>query len=346
MPRGLTIDGSLGQLHSDTDVASIEPAVAAAPGNVRLQFDEPLLDAVLAATADVIRRYPEVELRAYGSQVDPTLSWLSGFEHVEHLALDLWYAASFDRLVGFTSLRSLSLGETASKRPSLSFLRDLPQLEVLWLEAHDKDFDAVGEVESLRRLHLRVPRVKTLDSLRGHTNIEVLSMSFGGVRDLSPLADLPRLRGFELYQVRNLDTGDLDALGTCCALEAVSLGALRNVGSLRAFGQGPSSTLRFLTLERLTGLATLADLASCQRLEQLGLYESRPTDKRLDVLLGCPNLTRLVVGDVYPNDQLDALRDGFGGDTLLVRGEAVRGDRADVKVLWRMPVHKQLADPT
>lgn len=332
----------VGQLHADTDPASIEPAVAAASRPLLLQFDEPLPEAVLSAAADVLGRYPEVEFRAYGSKVDPSLAWLSGFEHVEHLALDLWQATSFDVLAGFTRLRSLSVGETASKRPSLAFLRELQHLEVLWLEAHDKDFDAVGDVASLRRLNLRVPRIKSLEALRGHASIEVFSMQFGGIRDLSPLTDVPRLRGLALYQVRKLDADDLDAVGDCGALEAVSLGALRNVDSLRALARRPRPTLRFLTLERLTGLATLADLATCERLEQLGLYESRPADKRLDVLLRCPSLKHLVVGDVYPKDQFDAMRDGFGGDTLQLRGESVRGDLADVAVRWRAPVQGQL----
>ena len=203
-------------------------------------------------------------------------------------------------LAAFTSLRSLTLGQTLSRRPSLAFVRGLPQLGVLWLEAHARDFDAVGEVETLTRLHLRVPRARSLEPLRGHPSLEVLTMDFGGIRDLSCLKDIPRLRGLGLYQVRKLDTGDLDAVGDCAELEAVSLGALRNVESLRAFAQGPRSTLRLLTLERLPALATLADLANCKRLEQLGLYDSRPADGRLDHLLGCPALKHLVASDRYP----------------------------------------------
>jgi hypothetical protein len=38
--------------------------------------------------------------------------------------------------------------------------------------------------------------------------------------------------------------------------------------------------------------------------------------RRLDVWLGCPNLICLVVGDGYPNDQPDTVREGFTGRTL------------------------------
>jgi hypothetical protein len=341
--RALTIESGFGQLQPDTDPASVEPAVAAARRPLRLQFDVPLPGAVLAAASDALRRHPEVGLRVYGREVDPELGWLSGFEHIEHLSIDLWYATSFDLLARFTSLRFLGLGETKSKRPSLAFLRELKQLHDLWLEAHDKDFDAVGELPSLRRLALRVPRTKSLDALRGHATIEVFEMDFGGIRDLSPLADLPALRALQLYQVRKLDTADLEPLGECSSLEVVSLGALRNVESLRVFARGPAETLRLLLLERLTGLATLADLKACTRLEELGLYESRPADRRLDVLLECPRLNRLVANDAYPEGQLEALRARFTGDTLVLRGDgAVRGDLTDVLVRWRASVKGQL----
>lgn len=341
-PLTVAVKDGFAQLHADTDPSSIEPAIAAARRSLRLQFNEPLPASVLAATSEVLARHPDVVFRAYGRSVEPGLDWLSGFEHIEHLVIHLWQETSFDALSGFTQLRSLSLGATASKRPSLAFLRQLLRLEVLTVEAHDKDFDAIGEVASLRRLQLRTPRAKSLEPLRGHKGIAVLSVDFGGIRDLGPVASLPHLRGLQLYQVRKLDTDDLDALGDCVALEALSLGALRNVRSLRALTREPSETLRFLTLERLTELTTLGDLAMCGRLEQLGLYESRPADKRLDVLLACPSLRRVVVGDVYPRAQVDALRTRFTGGALRYRGESSRDDFGDIVVRWRRPVHTYL----
>jgi hypothetical protein len=339
----LTIERGYGQLRADLDPASIEPAVATAGRRIRLQFDEPLPVDVLAAAAYAIGRHPETLLRAYGRRIDPSLHWLSGFEHVEHLSIELWEVTSFDVLGGFTNLRSLRLGQTRSARPSLSVLGGLDQLEDLWVERHSNGAEWIGTLPSLQRLALRTPRMKSLDSLRGHPRLEIFEMDFGGIRDLAPLAELPALKALQLYQVRKLDTGDLDALGECRSLVVVSLGALRNVHSLRALARGPAETLRLLLLERLSGLATLADLGSCTRLEQLGLHETRPADRRLDVLLACPRLNRLVVGDAYPAEQIDAVRAGFTGDTLVLRGGGVvRGDMRDVAVRWRAPVKAQL----
>jgi len=340
----LTVEGGQAQLRPDTDVTSIEPALAAvAPGRrVFLQFSEPLPAVVLAAAAEALRQHPRVVFRAYGREIDPGLSWLEGFEFVEHLQLDVWHASTFDALAMFTSLRSLSLGETRSSRPSLAFLRQLRQLSVLWLEAHSRDFDAIADVSSLSRLGLRVPRVKNLDPLRGHPGIQAFAMFFGGIRDLSPLTELPRLRGLQLYQVRGLDGGDLDSLGECGFLEALSLGALRNVDSLRSLALRPATTLRLLILEKMSGLTSLADLAGCEHLEELRLYESRPADKRLDVLLEIPSLRHLLIGDLYPATQVSAIRDKFRGETLRYGRETLRGNPAEIQARWRQPVHAYL----
>ena len=65
-------------------------------------------------------------------------------------------------------------------------------------------------------------------------------MDFGGIRDLNPLTHLPNLRGLELWQVRKFDNEDLDPLGDCKRLEALSLGALRNVQGLSALARAPA----------------------------------------------------------------------------------------------------------
>jgi hypothetical protein len=126
---------------------------------------------------------------------------------------------------------------------------------------------------------------------------------------------------------------------------AVSLGGLRNVRHLAALAEGPRKTLRYLTLERMTGLETLAHLARCRALEELCLIGAKPKDGRLDHAARANALRHLVVGDHYPRQQLEAADAAFRGETLWVRGKSLRGDpeRATVAVGWRRPVSEYLA---
>lgn len=150
-----------------------------------------------------------------------------------------------------------------------------------------------------------------------------------------------------LYQIRKLDTDDLGALGGCNSLVAVSLGALRNVAHLAALTEGPRNTLRYLVLERMLGLETLAHLSDCDALEQIYLDEAKPKDGRLELVARAPALRHLVVGDHYPKQQLEATDAAFLGETLWVRGTSLRGDpdRRNVDARWRRPVEHYLSLP-
>jgi hypothetical protein len=327
------------QLEPETDPASVALVLSAARKPFLLQFAEPLPARLLDGAAEALREHPDVALRAYGS-ADPSLEWLPRFAHIRGLTLDLREASSFEAVAVCSQLERLSLGETSSRRPSLGFLRNLPKLERLFLEGHDRDFEVVSELRSLRRLDLRVPRAKSLEPLVDHPALELLTISFGGIRDLSPLPQIPRLRGLELYQVRKLDTADLEPLRRCERLEALSLGALRNVEHLDAMPDG----VRLLVLERLLGLATLRHLGRLRRLEQLFMTEARPTDRRLDVL-PLERLRHLVVGDVYPREQLDAVERTFRGETWWYRGEERHTGSEPPRARWRADVEQLLAEP-
>ena len=327
------------QLEPETDPASVAPVLAATRKPLLLQFAEPLPARLLDAAAEALRELPLVGLRAYGG-ADPSLEWLPRFAHVRELALDLRAATGFDAVAVCSRLERLSLGDTAPRRPSLAFLRDLPKLERLSLEGHARDFDVVAELRSLRRLDLRALRARSLEPLVDHPALELLTISFGGIRDLTPLPRIPRLRGLELYQVRKLDSGDLEPLRQCERLEALSLGALRNVEHLDAMPDG----VRHLVLERLLGLATLRHLGRLRRLEQLFMTEARPADRRLDVL-PLERLRHLIVGDVYPREQLDAVERTFRGETWWYRGEERRTGSESPRARWRADLEQLLAGP-
>jgi hypothetical protein len=71
-------------------------------------------------------------------------------------------------------------------------------------------------------------------------------------------------------------------LGEMKNLQALSIGALRNVERPSPLDGKPSGTLRYLTLERLLGLQMFEELGSCAALEELYLdIVARPADRGL-----------------------------------------------------------------
>jgi hypothetical protein len=332
------------EVSAETDPGAIEEAAASLDRKTWFQFAQPLPATVLRALAAAAERHPLVAVRAWGS-ADPTLEWLSEFREVGSLQLNLYEAVDFSRIAGLGGLRDLSLGETASKAVSLAFLAEIQTLESLWIEGHGRGFEAVSELPSLRKLSLRVPRVKSLDALRGHPKLEVFVMDLGGIRDLTPLPGVSRLRALGLWGVRKLDTVDLAQIGGCTGLVALSLGALRNVGELRALEDGPRNTLRFLELDGMKGLATLREVGMCERLEQIQLVDSRPTDRRLDFVAAAPALDHLYVGDPYSEAEVKEALDAFKGTSFWYRGSFLVGEGTGREVSWRRPVDRYLAVP-
>lgn len=67
-------------------------------------------------------------------------------------------------------------------------------------------------------------------------------------------------------------------LGEMKKLQALSIGALRNVERQGPLDGKPSGTLRYLTLERLLGLQMFEELGICAAFEDI---EARPADRGL-----------------------------------------------------------------
>src|SRR5262245_20021819 len=99
-----------------------------------VQFDERLPADVAGAVADALRSRPEVELYVYGMRegtLDGQLDFLRGFEHVQHLSLNVNGLTGVDGLSRFTGLRSLGLQGMRKRNISIAVLEHTPRLERL-----------------------------------------------------------------------------------------------------------------------------------------------------------------------------------------------------------------------
>jgi hypothetical protein len=83
-------------------------------------------------------------------------------------------------------------------------------------------------------------------------------------------------------------------------------GALRHGKQLGCLRRGPSTTLRYLMLEKLPELRTLTDVGACEALAQVQLVESKPADGRLDLVARAKKLQVLGTGDHYSKHQREA----------------------------------------
>jgi hypothetical protein len=289
-------------------------------------------DEVIKAAVDASSSSPDVLLYVLGYVGDPDPAALAQFRSVAHLNVNLRSSTNLDFLASFTALRSLTIQSSSARKLPLAFLAGMKNLTRLTLPGSVRAVDALAACDKLEVLHCS-SNPAVFDALAGNPSLTYLDVSSGSHRNLSVLATLPALRGVALYRIAGLDGDDLRPLGDCRSLRALSLGALKHVTHLDALAGEVRHSLRAVLLERLPNIDTLAGLADCERLEQLGLYESRPKDRSVEPLRNVGALAHLVLGDAYPAAAIQELDTWYAG-ALSYRGTGP----ADFIPRWRTPI--------
>lgn len=264
----------------------------------------PLLDEVFFA------RRPDVELRIFGFPGERCdLSFASGLRCVrrfaadclmdatgveqvaripglESLSLGVFSLESFDLLRDVDpGLRSLALGQTRSKKPSLEPLARFAGLRRLFLEGHRKEIEVLSGLRELEDVTLRSVTVPNLGFLRPLERLWSLDLKLGGIKNLSAISGMGSVKYLELWQILGLE--DVGVVGQLPGLQHLFLQSLRRVTALPDLRAARS--LRRVTLETMRGLRDLAPLEQAPALEELLVWDSSP---------------------LAPDDLLPALRNG------------------------------------
>lgn len=260
-----------------------------------VQFCRPLADDDHKAIADFLRQYPRVDLRAYGPYFKSfDLDFLRHYPSLRRLEIDVFNLDNLDGLQHVSpDLESFGLGQTKSKRHSLSFLRRFPRLRTLYLEGHTKDIDAIGTLSQLDDLTLRSITLPDLSVLRPLKQLRSLDIKLGGTKDLGLLPEIGRLRYLELWMIRGL--GDLGPIASVATLQYVFLQALKNAKAIPSLAGLPR--LRRIVLETMKGLTDLRPVADAPALEDLIAVDmGHLTPEAFRPFVGHPTLRRQNVG--------------------------------------------------
>jgi hypothetical protein len=240
-----------------------------------VQFSKPLASHEYPALAEFLRAYPQVPLRMYGHYgLTPDLEFLRHFSFLSGFQVDVLDLSSFDGLRHLPeNLTSLALGQTRSRRHSLTLLSRFPALRELYIEGHAKDFTAVGDLKQLRTLTLRSVTLPDLDVLTTLPELRSLALKLGGTTNL---ACLPRiaLRYLEVWMVRGL--ADLAVIAQLEHLQYLFLQSLKNVRRLPSLAA--LTQLRRVHLETMRGLTDLEPVAEAPALEELLVLDMRQLD--------------------------------------------------------------------
>ncbi len=302
-----------------------------------LQCSAPVRDAVWSRVNEhFFATRPDVELRVYGhysSECDlrfarflpdvrhfaaDCLTRATGVEAIaeirdlESLSLGIFDLTDFSVLGRLSPrLKSLSLGATRSKRPTLEPLRRFRALRVLRLEGQSKGIEVLNELPELEDVTLRSITTPDLQYLAHLPKLRSLDIKLGGIRGFAGIEGKESIKYLELWQVRDLR--NIDVVETLRGLQNLFLQSLPHVGSFPRLTD--SRVLRRIVVENLKSLNDFTALETALALEEFALLDGRKqTPQQILPVLKNPSVRRVCAyfGSDQKNNDFLCLREEHG----------------------------------
>lgn len=263
-------------------------------------------------------RRPDVELRVYGHYcVECDLAFarqmvnvrrfaadclmraknvgaIAEIPELESLSLGIFELQDFAVLETVpTTLTTLSLGATRSKKPHLEALGRFTSLRTLFIEGQSNGIEAIGQLRALEEVTLRSITTSDLRYLSPLERLWSLDIKLGGIRSFDGIEGKETIKYLELWQIRELESANVVA--TLPGLQNVFLQSLPRVTQLP--GLEGSRALRRAVFQNMKGFADFAALEAAPALEEFALVQgNRQQPEQLvpvlrnPVLRGCKAL--------------------------------------------------------
>lgn len=238
------------------------------------------------------------------TDVDALLALPLGLKHLS-IGIQLPAGFSLDPLRRLQVLESVSL---ARQKTLPAFLAALPKLQTLYVEGPIRSIEPLAELRGLEDLTLRSVTAPDLRPLTQLHQLRSLDLKLGGIKDLSLLPAVGKLRYLELWMIRGLS--DVSAIGELPQLEKLFLQALKQVVALPDLSA--CARLKTVHLETMKGLTDLRPLATAPALAELWLVDAGHLQ---------PEVLQPFVG--HPT--LSSARLGFGSTSKNTRAKAILG---------------------
>jgi len=216
------------------------------------------------------------------------ISWLKYIPNLNSFALHDHQFNSFDDFDFLpNTLESLKIGDTKSKRLSLSFLKKFKNLKNLSIEKHKKDINVISELKSLERLQLRSITLPDLEVLLPLKNLAKFELKLGGTKNLDALSKLKKLKYLELWSILKLD--NIDVISEITSLEYLFLDSLNNIETVKSLQS--LKKLKIVYLNKMKGIKDLGWVADAPNIEKFLFVEANQmAAKEYECLKRCKNL--------------------------------------------------------
>jgi len=262
----------------------------------RVQIKSVMTDAEYQRLGRLMANRPDVQLWVDSGypEMFPDLTFLRHFQSLRKLRLTVFELKNWDGLQFLPDeMEYIDLGWTRTKAHTLEFLSRFQNMRILKVEGHTKGIDAVSSSTKLNDLVLRSVPLPDLAFLTKLDNLEILDLKLGGIKDISHLPEIGRIKYLELWMIRGLT--DLAPIGSMSHLEHLHLESLRQVEALPDMSE--LMNLHTVLIQNLKGLTDLSPLADAPALRTLIIWDGgHLKPENLECLVGHPTLEKVSIG--------------------------------------------------
>lgn len=271
-----------------------EDAIGAPPlraNEAKIRVTHHLSDDAHRALASLLDDRPDAQLWIDHPVED--LELLRHYPDLRRLGVTSLRLRSFDGVRHVTgTLEELHMGDTL--RPvSIAPMGGLRQLTALGLNGPLRDVGTIGQLTAIENLQLRSVTLPDLSPLLPMRRLRVLYIGLGGTSDLSLLPHLAALEELELWRIRGLR--DVSMLAAIPRLRSLRLESMSAVSELPSFAD--AIALRSIAMCAMKGIRDLGGVAAAPNLEELIISDLPNLEiETLRPLAGRPTLTRGIWG--------------------------------------------------
>ena len=153
--------------------------------------------------------------------------YISNISKLKKLSFGAYRHTNFDFLNDISStIESLSLHPTFSKKPKLDMLNRFVFLKRLYLDSQQSGIDVISCLKQLEDLTLRSISTDTIDYINGHDKLWSLDIKLGGIKSFKAIESL-NIKYLELWKVNGLKS--IDFISYLAKLQNIFLQDLTNI---------------------------------------------------------------------------------------------------------------------
>lgn len=289
----------------------------------RIQFKRIPKTKQLEKVAELVKKIPTIDLRFYGDYPEESINW-EILTDITNLQIDLWHIKTLNQISNLTKLKKLAITKMVSSKVSLSIIEPLQNLETLYTSI-SKGIETVGLIKNLKFLSLREIKQNDLDFLKGNQQLKELWMSFGSFNNFKGISYLQELEKLNLHQVRGLDNSTAkDIINDENKIWALKLEDLKHLTNLDFIAK--MKKLRYLYIQGLKKIESYDAIAEIKSLDTFN--GNKPLDGSLS---GLKNLKHIIIGGIYPKEEIDNLSNQNNIETLWYKGKFLKGKQSNLE---------------